>query len=127
MKLKQIGAIPKAKKIMRNPLNDPHAFAALCAGASGAFGFAACLTLGTEHSASFAELSVIILIISAAMYITQRLAERLHGEEDTKEPALSANKAGHKGSDRDIACQDHAFIITKIHGVVKDGDTDDRA
>lgn len=104
---------------MNNPLNDPEAFAAVCAGAGGAFGFAACVTLGEPYSASFARLSIITLIISAAMYITLRLADKLEDEDKSKEksPATSANAARDKGDDIE---KNHTYTIAENLGVVKE-------
>lgn len=108
---------------MRNPLNDIRLYAAVCAGAGGAFGLSACVTLGTDNAEFFAKLSGILLIASAITYAVLRLVSGLETDENAqKNTRLGCDETGVQNVDCDDASQNHTFIITEIHGIVKDGE-----
>lgn len=69
---------------MKNPLNDIRSFCAVCAGATFAFGFSACMTIGFPPSEDLFHASIFTLIITVLTFIGIKVTKKW-GEQDSDE------------------------------------------
>lgn len=66
---------------MKNPLNDIRSFCAVCAGATFAFGFSACMTIGFPPSEDLFRASIFTLVITVLTYICMKAAKKWGGDD----------------------------------------------